>query len=463
MSDQDHPSTPSGAKISNEELLRELERVADELGRSPKHREFRNGVGEYHSDTYTRRFGSWDTALELAGLEPPPRGNGGGGGDSGGKKRITTTELLDSLVQLAEELGDVPTWREMEELGDHCPRTYHRRFESWSEALDEAGLVDLSDDGHECAECDRRFLTERALHRHISEEHDAAGSIPWFDAGLLESLYWDEGLNSTELAELWGCTPGAILARMEWYDIPRRPLEEAVPSGTDHHNHWSNGGGIEALKDESWLREKHHGENMTKSEIADLLNCSLGAVGAAFSRYDIPENRAAYIEFPRLANKDELEKMYVDQEMTGKEIAEVVGCSEPTVYRWLNEHGIPTRSAAEAIGVGPDHHRWKGGRSRYYGPNWHQQRRKCLERDNNQCVVCGMTLEAHTQKYRESLHVHHITPFRKFGEDGYEKANRLENLLTLCRRHHDEWEGITLRPDIQRGTEGIGDGEGSNA
>ncbi|WP_206536580.1 HNH endonuclease [Halorubrum tebenquichense] len=54
----------------------------------------------------------------------------------------------------------------------------------------------------------------------------------------------------------------------------------------------------------------------------------------------------------------------------------------------------------------------------------------------------------HHDEWGEDLHVHHITRFGAF--DSYQKANRLENLVTLCRSCHlGKWEGIPLRPDTR--------------
>lgn len=89
--------------------------------------------------------------------------------------------------------------------------------------------------------------------------------------------------------------------------------------------------------------------------------------------------------------------------------------------------------------VGENHHSWNGGGNPYYGENWSQVRKKCLERDGETCQDCGAT---------EDLHVHHIRPLRAFDEP--EEANNLLNLVTLCRTCHlSKWEGIPLRPDTR--------------
>ena len=90
--------------------------------------------------------------------------------------------------------------------------------------------------------------------------------------------------------------------------------------------------------------------------------------------------------------------------------------------------------------VGEAHPLWTGGGVSYYGPNWNHQRRACMDRDDHRCQICGVLDEDAAR----SLEVHHIRPIAEFDE--LENANRLGNLITLCRGCHKRWEGIPLRP-----------------
>lgn len=78
---------------------------------------------------------------------------------------------------------------------------------------------------------------------------------------------------------------------------------------------------------------------------------------------------------------------------------------------------------------GSNHFSWQGKYTPNHGPNWNRQRQKARERDNNTCQICNY--KSNTRK----LDVHHIIPFHNFNGD-YEKANNLENLITLCRPCH---------------------------
>lgn len=69
-----------------------------------------------------------------------------------------------------------------------------------------------------------------------------------------------------------------------------------------------------------------------------------------------------------------------------------------------------------------------------YGKNWRKARRKCLERDNYTCQMCGIT----KQELSQNPDVHHIRPIRKF--DNPEDAHFVENLISLCRKCHKKIE-----------------------
>ncbi len=76
-------------KYTDEELLQLLKDKAQELGRSPYRRELIEGA------TIDTRFGSWNKALEKAGLEA-------------NKEKSSDEELLQAIRDKAEILGRIP-------------------------------------------------------------------------------------------------------------------------------------------------------------------------------------------------------------------------------------------------------------------------------------------------------------------------------------------------------------------
>ena len=120
-------------KLSDEDLLAEVDRLAAVLRRPPTTTEM-NELGAYSSSTYRRRFGSWADALTAAGLNPDDESR------SGVTTQIDERALLEELRFLAEDLGRSPTADDMCDRGEHSPATYLDRYETWNAALDAAGL-----------------------------------------------------------------------------------------------------------------------------------------------------------------------------------------------------------------------------------------------------------------------------------------------------------------------------------
>lgn len=123
--------------IPEDNLLAELRSVADELGSTPTSAEM-NALGGYDVKTYQKRFGSWNSALEMAELEPI-------------LSKPTDEDLLRSLENLADRVGRTPTTRDMDEHGEYSSSVYQSHFETWNSALERAGLKpnhreDISDE-----------------------------------------------------------------------------------------------------------------------------------------------------------------------------------------------------------------------------------------------------------------------------------------------------------------------------
>src|SRR6201987_586452 len=116
-------------RYSDEQILAELQACAGRLGKSPTMREFAaDPQTSVHPQTVIEHFGSWNEAKRTAGLVP--------------RRFATREELLELLKGLGEELGRIPTARDIEELRGRMPSKslYWHTFGSLANALREAGF-----------------------------------------------------------------------------------------------------------------------------------------------------------------------------------------------------------------------------------------------------------------------------------------------------------------------------------
>jgi len=116
-------------RYSDEDILAELRACAGRLGRSPTMREFASDEQTtVHPQTVIEHFGSWNAAQRQAGLVP--------------RRFATRDELLHLLRRLGDELGRVPTARDLDERKRTMPSKslYWHTFGSLTAALREAGF-----------------------------------------------------------------------------------------------------------------------------------------------------------------------------------------------------------------------------------------------------------------------------------------------------------------------------------
>jgi Homing endonuclease associated repeat len=115
-------------RYSDEEILAELRSYAARLGRSPTMKEFAaDAETRVHPQTVIEHFGTWNAAKRAAGLVP--------------RRFATREELLEVLRRLGDDLGRMPTARDLDERRGRMPSKslYWHTFGSLSAALREAG------------------------------------------------------------------------------------------------------------------------------------------------------------------------------------------------------------------------------------------------------------------------------------------------------------------------------------
>lgn len=137
----DRSGRHSGGRHSDEDLLEELQRVGEIVGRPPSTLDFVEH-GRMSPTTVGKRFGSWYDALEEAGFSTETRSEGP---EPQGRRRATDETLLRRLREFAVEIGHAPSTTEFDKEGPHAPTTLRNRWGSWGDVLERAGLGETGD------------------------------------------------------------------------------------------------------------------------------------------------------------------------------------------------------------------------------------------------------------------------------------------------------------------------------
>jgi hypothetical protein len=107
---------------TDEQIIEEIRRVAEKLGtRSISAAQF-NQHAQLSDSTARLHFGSWNAAVEAAGLNPIPAG------PQKTPKRIDDDELLLDLIRLYNESGKPPTVAMISAKGRFSPPSYTSRW-----------------------------------------------------------------------------------------------------------------------------------------------------------------------------------------------------------------------------------------------------------------------------------------------------------------------------------------------
>jgi Homing endonuclease associated repeat len=196
-------------RYSDEDILTELRECAGRIGRSPTMREFvRDRRTRVHPQTVIEHFGTWNAAKRLAGLVP--------------RRFATREELLGRLRALGDELGRVPTTRDLREHRATMPSKslYWHTFGSLSNALREAGFdVPLGEERLERA-VDQGVRVARRLRR-----------LPRFVDWSKASRRDDRLLTEWQIYRLFGARRGAW-ARFQ-FAVRSRLLSDGNEVGAD--------------------------------------------------------------------------------------------------------------------------------------------------------------------------------------------------------------------------------------
>jgi superfamily II DNA or RNA helicase len=114
-------------RATDEELIADYHRVKNILGRQPTRNEYQKN-GEYASGTILNRWGSWSDFLTILGDASEYQNS-----------NFSEDELIENYKRVRDELGKIPTIKQLKELGKVGIHHYQRCFGSYKEFLKQIG------------------------------------------------------------------------------------------------------------------------------------------------------------------------------------------------------------------------------------------------------------------------------------------------------------------------------------
>jgi len=115
-----------GAPVSNDEIIADIRRAAELAGTTILSQKLYLELGKYDPTTASRRFGSWNQAVKVAGLNVANEFN------------YSDERLFENLMLLWEHYGRQPRRAELAKPPSQISQSaYNRRFRTWMSALEE--------------------------------------------------------------------------------------------------------------------------------------------------------------------------------------------------------------------------------------------------------------------------------------------------------------------------------------
>jgi len=269
--------------------------------------------------------------------------------------------------------------------------------------------------------------------RTLSEAHLVNSKKPSKED--LEEMYWSDGMSQREIGELCGVNRTTVQSWIRNYGIKTRTISEA---------HLINTLSTKPSKED--LAEMYWGDGMNTYEIGKLCKVSHSAVRGWLIDYGIKMRTHSEAHLGNLTkpSEAELRSMYIDDNMSAREIGKLCGVNGNTVLVWMKDYGIESRTISESTS-GEKNGNWKNGISKQpYCYKFNNAFKEAVrERDNYTCQLCGC------EQNGRRLSVHHIH---------YLKEDCYPDVVALCcscntrvNANRDYWEERFENELIARG------------
>lgn len=318
-------------------------------------------------------------------------------------------ELIELLRTFARDLGDTPTRTEMNDDGPVSSTPYYTEFDSWTAALQAAGL----EPSH------RNDIPDSELIAELQRLADKLPRLPRFE----------------DMAEHGTFSPHTYVRRWGSWS------EAKGAAGLDEETRTSRRKSPTELKAAIRELEAELGYPPTQRDMNELGAYSHRPFYRAWDSWGDalraagcdPDRKFGYpkgeliSELQRLANDLDRTPTFDQMNERGEYSVWPYLRAFPSWNDALNAAGLPINKAHGVV---------DGDLS--YGASWPEQRVKALEAENYTCQECGIGDETHRAENGFGLDVHHRTKVREFEDPS--NAHKLSNLVVLCRRCHADVE-----------------------
>lgn len=150
----------------------------------------------------------------------------------------------------------------------------------------------------------------------------------------LEDLYLSQGKSQREIGEEFGVALRTIGKWLQFYGIQARP--RGCPHGC-------NAGNRKVIIMREDVERMYVSEQKTQKQIAEHYGVSDWAIGKRLQNWGIESRPRNYYRDEPLANftKADLERLYVQEKQSMKAIAKTFGTCSITIAKWLRRYGLP--------------------------------------------------------------------------------------------------------------------------
>ncbi len=156
-SKQFHKQRVPGLPVSDESLIADLRHVSDRSGNAAVTQSLYDLHGRFAYSTIIRRYGTWNDALRLAGIEISNRLN------------IPDEELFQNILLLWQHFGRQPRKRNLATFPSTITESvYLRRFGTWSASIDAFLEYTNGNNPQDKTTFEKEFITTRRTGRDPS-------------------------------------------------------------------------------------------------------------------------------------------------------------------------------------------------------------------------------------------------------------------------------------------------------